>query len=122
MKKTILCCVVACVSVLTSPAFPNGNPAGGVTVSPQTFLLSMEQSGRVTVHTNIAFLGETDVVLKASDSGGVPALCTFADDRGDLVAKFDESEVKAMVAPPEATLELVVEGESVGSDTVRVIE
>lgn len=122
MKKTVLCCIVACVSILTSPAFPNGNPVDGVSVSPQTFLLSMEQSGRVTVHTNIPFLGQTDVVLRAPDSEGVLALCTFADDRGELVAKFDEVDVEAMVAPGEATLYLDVDGINVGDDTVRVIE
>jgi hypothetical protein len=52
----------------------------------------------------------------------VSARAVFADNRGHLVAKFSEDEVKAVVSPPTATLILYVNGADVGSDTVRVIE
>ena len=119
MKKVVL--YVAVVSVLVSfagpAAFPNGNPVDGVSISPQTLLLSWEQSGSVTVHTNIPLVGQPSVTLE-----GIPARVVFADSRGELVAKFSEAAVEAVVAPPEATLTLCVDGVDVGSDTVRVIE
>jgi len=49
---------------------------------------------------------------------------TKADCRGELVAKFDEAAVKAIVEPPSATLTLTgmtIDGDEFsGSDTVKV--
>ena len=95
----------------------------GIAVSPQTFLLSSEQSGKVTVHTFIPY----GIVDKESlELNGVPVRSTKADNRGNLVAFFDELEVEATVAPPEAVMFFTgatLDGNQFkGSDTVKVIE
>ena len=94
-----------------------------VQVAPATLLLSSTQSGQVTVHVTIAY-SRVDL-SRAITLNGIPSSWTFADSRGELVAKFDEVAVKAIVAAPSATLTLTgvtVDGESFeGSDTVRVV-
>ena len=119
MKKALVPVLVIgiCLAFAGQAAFSNANPASPVTISPQTFLLSMEQSGSVTVHTNIPLVGSPTVTLE-----DVSAAAVFADSRGELVAKFSESAVEALVSPPTATLTLYVNGVDIGSDTVRVIE
>ena len=91
-------------------------------MSPSTLILGAEQTAYVKVHTDIAF---TFVDRSSVALNGIPAAWTKEDDRGDLVAAFVEAEVKAIVAPPQATLTLTgttLNGVSfVGSDTVRVI-
>ena len=58
----------------------------------------------------------------------IPVFSTFADDRGNLVAKFKSADVKDLdfVAPSEATLTLTGETNGgisfTGSDTIRVID
>ena len=116
MKKMMLvaaACVLLCFGKM---ALSNGNPASAITISPQTLLLGFEQSGSVTVHTNVPLGGQTSVMLE-----NINARSVYADNQGCLVAKFAEDAVKAIVAPPQATLTLFIDGEDVGSDTVRVI-
>ncbi len=121
MKKLMIS--VAAVAILLGvigPAFSNGGNDGdqtSISVSPQTLLLSSEQSGYVTVHTNIPLAGQVDVTLE-----DIPATHIYADNRGHLVAKFSEDEVKAIVSPPTAVLTLTIDGIAVGADTVRVLE
>lgn len=114
------------VSLLACEAFCNTraiDPDGvGVAVSPQTLILGQDQGGSITVHTDIAYslVAAGTVMLD-----GVAASATFADNLGHLVAKFPEEAIKALVAPPSATLTL--EGvtklgeEFSGDDTVSVI-
>ena len=72
-------------------------------MSPQNILLNSVQGGLITVHAEIAY----DLVEKGSVTlNGVPARSTFSDDCGDLVAKFSEADIKALVSPPSATLTL----------------
>ena len=119
MRKGILISAAVCalLTLIVQPAFPNGNPNSDICVSPQTFLLSMPQGGSVTVHTNIPYARQSNVMLES-----VPARYTFADNRGHLVAKFSEDAVEAIVAPPRAVLTLYIDGDDVGSDAVRVLE
>jgi len=104
-------------------AFPNARTDDplGVAVSPQMLLLSSDQGGEVTVHTAIP-LSSVDRASVALD--GIAATGTGADACGNLVAKFCEADVKAIVSPPEATLTLtgvLTSGETFsGSDTVKV--
>lgn len=94
----------------------------GVAVSPQTFILSLDQGGAVTVHTAIAFAEVDCATLRLN---GIAVDWTHVDSLGHVVGEFNEEAVKAIVAPPEATLTLtgnMKTGESFsGSDTVRVI-
>lgn len=93
----------------------------GVAVSPQTLILNSEQGGFVCVHTDIK-LSAVDTSSLALN--GIPAKGAGADATGCLVASFDEAAVKAIVAPPGATLTLTglyKDGTAfAGSDEVRV--
>ncbi len=94
-----------------------------ISISPKTIVLGCDKGDRVTVHTDIALavVDRTSLAL----SGVLPVLVK-ADSRGNLVAKFDQASIEALVAPPEATL--VLTGTTTdgvpfdGSDTVSVIE
>ena len=93
----------------------------GVAVSPQTLILNQEQSS-VVVHTAIPL---SAVDTSTVTLNGIPVVWTKADARGELVAFFDESAVKAIVTPPSAVLTLsgtMKDGSGFsGSDEVRVI-
>ena len=108
-------------STLVLAGVQRGGEQSPVLISPQTLLLSSEQGGSVVVHMVIPYsqVDSSTVVLD-----GVPALGTKADLRGDLVAYFDEVAIKAIVAPPSATLTLtgnLHDGTPfAGSDTVQV--
>ncbi len=94
----------------------------GVAVSPQTLILSQTQGGTVTVHTAIL---ARDVNAGSLKLNGIAVSWTHVDSRGQIVGEFDETAVKAIVAPPEAVLTLTGTmksgAEFSGSDTVRVI-
>jgi hypothetical protein len=98
-------------------------PSGDVVilVSPQTILLSMDQGGEVTVHAEIYY---SLVDTSQFTLNGIPAQSTYVDNRGELVAKFPEAAVKAVIAPPLAILTLngvTTGGEPFsGSDIVAV--
>mgnify|MGYP005852375717 CR=1 FL=1 len=90
-------------------------------VAPSTLQIGVVQSGSVTAHVGIPY----SVVDPATVTlNGVPASVCFADDRGELVGKFPEGAIKAIVAPPSAVM--VLEGVTKsgvpfsGSCTVRV--
>lgn len=107
-------------------AFANSNSrtddAIGVAVSPQKLLLGTVQSGSVLVHTSISF---SSVATSTLELNGLPAAGAFADSLGHLVASFHEAEVKAIVAPPMATLTLTgsyLSGESFGGSDVVAVE
>lgn len=72
-------------------------------IAPATLQIGVVQSGSVTAHAGIPFsvVDTTSVTLT-----GIPASACFADDRGELVAKFPEDAVKSIVAPPSAVLTL----------------
>jgi hypothetical protein len=101
-------------------------PAVEIQVSPSTVNLEYEGTA-VTVHAEIPYRG---VVTASLLLNGVEVWRTFADNRGELVAKFDVDSVKNIIAPPSATLTLtgVVEtedGEQVpfsGVDVIKVID
>lgn len=89
-------------------------------VSPNTIVLKSEGT-LISVHTDIAYSAVDTASLTLN---GIPVAWTKADDRGQLVAKFNQSDVKEIVAPPSATLELsgyTKSGESFsGTDTIAV--
>ena len=76
----------------------------------------------VTLHTDVAYASVADVAAAVNGQEVVVA-SAFADDRGNLVAQLAFEEVVAIVAPPEATIDLavVVAGQTLNaSETVRV--
>lgn len=124
-RKLVLLAAAACMLGLIGPVFSNGKAdhESSIVVSPQTLVLSMDQGGAVTVHTNIPFASVDESSLTLND---VPAEAAWPDNRGHLVARFDEQAIEDLVEPPSATL--VLEGVYQsggpfdGSDEVRVIE
>lgn len=123
--RNVVKVMLGLVLMSTAVVLAGGQQGGGqspVLISPQTLLLGTEQGGSVVVHMAIP-ASQVDSSTVALD--GVAALSTWADSRGDLVASFDEAAIKAIVAPPSATLTLtgnLHDGTPfAGSDTVRVI-
>ena len=93
-----------------------------IKIAPAT--LNLEFKGPwITVHTDIDYDTVDTTTLELDE---IPVFLTFADDRGNLVAKFKSADVKAIVVPSEATLTLTGEtdvgGSFEGSDTIRVID
>ncbi len=98
-----------------------------IQIAPATLNLNLDRPS-VTVHTSLMYSVVDNSTLKLND---IPADSTFADDRGNLVARFNSTKVKAIVTgeidvPYEATLNLTGEKKDgtsfTGSDTVRVID
>ena len=129
MKRTLVAALMLVLvgGVLAGTAFCASALLGGtidvcVTVSPSTIVLGLDKGASVTVHTDIALSAVDGASVALS---GVPAYLTKADCRGNLVAKFHQEEIEAIIAPPEATLVLTgitTDGAPFsGSDTVRVI-
>jgi hypothetical protein len=79
------------------------NRTVNIEIAPKTLLLGSTQGGEVTVHAEIAYSAVDHASLTL---GGIAVSWTKSDSRGELVAKFDEGAVKAIVTPPAATLEL----------------
>jgi len=129
VKRTVVClCALGVVSGwFIGAESSKGSDGTGVldiqiTVSPNTIVLGCDKGSLVTVHTDIALsaVDRTSVELN-----GVPALFTKSDLQGNLVAKFDQAAIEAIIAPPKATLVLtgVTKDDTPfsGTDTVRVI-
>ncbi|HUT34391.1 MAG TPA: hypothetical protein VNE39_12975 [Planctomycetota bacterium] len=93
-----------------------------IAVSPSTISLG-SKGGVVSVHADIPF---SVVDCTTLDLSGLPAQSAFADDRGDLVVKVSLERVKAIIAPPSATLTLTGATKDgvpfTGTDTIRVVE
>jgi len=116
--------VVAFVGLaLGTHASANGTIDVDVQVSPHTIVLGLDKGSAITVHTDIAYSAVDGASVALS---GVAATSTFADSCGNLVGKFSQASIEAIVAPPSATLVLIgmtKDGMAFsGSDTVRVID
>jgi len=73
-----------------------------IKVTPRVLVLDSEGT-LVTVHTDIAYYAVDTASLTLN---GIPIAWTKADARGNLVAKFNQDDVKDIVAPPSFALEL----------------
>jgi hypothetical protein len=73
-----------------------------IVISPKVIVFD-SQSTWLTVHTDIALSDVDTGSIKLND---LAVSWTKADARGNLVAKFDINEVKAIVAPDEAAFVL----------------
>ena len=122
--KQLLCVTLFAALLLHAPAAFGGARTDdplGVAISPQMLLLGTAQSGTVVVHTDIPLSAVDRLTLELD---GIPAVGSYADALGHLVAVFDEGAVKSIVAPPWVELTLsgyLVNGEVFyGSDAVMV--
>lgn len=119
MKRIMLrvCSFCLMLSVLSLAAFADEIV---IKVTPSAIVLESDGTW-VTVHTDIALSAVDTSTLTLN---GVEVAWTKADAKGNLVAKFAQADIKAIIAPPEATLELVGMTEAgvefSGSDTVLV--
>lgn len=122
MKKlylTCLCAVVLALGYSVGPAWCETVP---VDIAPN--VVNIQSQGTwVTVHVEIAY----DSVASASVTlNGIPVNTTFADNCGDLVAKFQINRVKEVLTPGD--VELTLEGDTIwggsfsGTGTITVID
>ncbi len=93
--------------------------------SPSVAVLHSVAAGDcMTVHTNLRF-SRVDTTLPV-ELNGLPAYSVFPDNRGNLVAKFNLTALRELLAPPAITLTLTgvtIDAEVFsGSDVVRVLE
>lgn len=93
-----------------------------IAVSPNVFNLD-SQGTWVTVHADIPYSSVSGASVTLN---GIPVEATFADDCGDLVAKFDLNTVKAILSLGAFELRLTGltkdGGTFSGTDTVVVIQ
>ena len=129
MKKTInialktLILTIILAMLISSPILANGS-ADGIEVSPNVINLD-SKGGSFSIHTNIPFSIVQDVSLSA-DGNIIPISATFADDRGDLVVKFNPRNEDGgyLISVGDVTFELTVSsysGLTTYYDIVRVI-
>ena len=99
MKKIKVLFAFACIALMAtiSPlASLAEEVAIGIDVAPNVINIG-SSSTWVTVHADIAFtdVDESTTSIKLTVEGGIfPNVSCFADDRGNLVAKFDMVAVK----------------------------
>lgn len=91
-----------------------------IIVQPKTIVFDSESTW-LTVHTDIALSAVDTSSIAIND---LAVSWTKADAKGNLVAKFDINEIKAIVSAPEATFTLTgLRNDGVaftGTDTVPV--
>jgi hypothetical protein len=95
-----------------------------IKLSPQSVnLVSQADGDWMTVHTDMPYALVDTSTLELS---GIPAAVAYADDRGNLVAKFGLADVEAIVEPPAAELTLTgltADGAPfAGSDVLQVLD
>lgn len=99
-----------------------------IVVSPQVIMLHNDTTPHLTVHAAIPYLivdaDSIQLAIKDVANSEIDSAFAFADDRGDLVAKFEAAKVKSMLTLGEATFILTgsrTDGTSFrGEDTVSV--
>jgi len=96
-------CLLLLVATLVAGAASGGGRMTEVAIriAPAVLQLDTVQGGEITVHAAIPL---NSVDTSSITLSGVPALYTKSDARGNLVAKFDEGAIEALVSPPRATL------------------
>lgn len=98
--------ISVCMFALLVTTFIAGSMAADmgidITVQPKVLVI-VSESEWLTVHTDIALSAVDTTSLMLN---GLAVSWTKADAKGNLVAKFDVDEVKAMVAPGDVAFEL----------------
>lgn len=130
----LLTCVVTLALVVGAPSFFGTSVEAAtdadeieIMVSPGTIVLDSEGTW-VTVHADIRYWVVDSLTLSLN---GIPVTFTKADDRGDLVAKFNLDDVKDILDEDvlkAGCVELRLDGTTKddedfgGVDTVRVVK
>ncbi len=121
MKNLLVSCVALGAMLVCSGAGLAGDTVVNIQVSPNVINMKAPVPS-VTVHADIPY----SLVAGGVTLNGVSASSLFADDCGNLVAKFPADAIKAVIdvgTSVEMTLEgtLDVGGTFVGTDFVKVI-
>lgn len=124
-KSYVVAAIVLLVVVCSGLVMANKASDGEgycITITPKTLVLSSPDTV-VSVHSNIPYSSVDTVSLTLN---GIDAIFTKADACGDLVVKFNQADVKDIVAPDSAILTLegkLKSGEPFNaSDTITVKE
>lgn len=96
-----------------------------IQVSPHVIVEHSKSNAAITIHADVSYgLVALETVALQIGADEIEAGSVFPDDRGDLVAKFSRDAVLDCIAPPEATLTLVLELKDgtplTGTETVAV--
>jgi hypothetical protein len=83
-----------------------------ITISPRVLVLDYSGT-RITIHTKIqaSEVVGSSVYIEVNSAGRVDPCSVFADDCGNLVAKFEVEQVRVFVQPPSA--EIILHGDLV---------
>lgn len=121
MSKVFASIVGVLATVVLAAAVQGADLTVPIVISPST--INLESAGTwVTVHAEIPY---SQVASASVTLDGIPVKVTFADNRGDLVAKFAVGDVRGIVQPGPAELTLSGltrdGGTFAGTDMVKVI-
>jgi hypothetical protein len=121
MRRIVACFAGVLAAMLLAADARGEELTVPIVISPST--INLQAAGTwVTVHAEIDY---SDVVGASVTLDGIPVKATFADNRGDLVAKFLVGDVREIVQPGTAELRLCGQtrdgGTFSGTDTVKVI-
>jgi len=119
-SSKILCVSALFLCVIAGPAFSEDSTID-IDIAPSTLNLAY-QGQVVTIHTDIPY----NLVAGATvELNGLPIAWWKSDDRGYFVAKFDVSDVKAIVEPGTAVLTLTGYTKDgaffSGTSTIRIV-
>ena len=121
MRKLVASLAAVLAPVILATAVHGADVNVPIVISPST--VNLQAAGTwVTVHAEIDY---ADVVGASVTLDDIPVKATFADNRGDLVAKFLVGDVRGIVTP--GTAELTLSGTTrdggtfSGTDSVKVI-
>ena len=121
MKKSIASIASVLATLVLAAAAHAADLVVPIVVAPST--INLQAAGEwVTVHAEIDY---SDVQAASVTLNGIPVKATFADSRGELVAKFLVGDVRGIVQPGTAELTLsgtTRDGDTFsGTDMVKVI-
>ncbi len=109
MRRSIISVIAICLAIgliAMSPSIGRAQDAT-IKVAPNVLVIS-SQGTKVTIHSNIpaGTVNVSTLGLSIDGAGSLIPISTFADARGQLVAKFDMEEVKGIVNVPSTVLTL----------------
>ena len=109
MRRSITSVIAICLALVLIAMHPSIGRAQGETIKVSPDVLVISSSGtKVTIHSNIpaGTVNVSTLGLSIDGIGLLEPIATFADARGQLVAKFDLGDVKSLVTVPSAELTL----------------
>ncbi len=123
-KAAILIAVVVAISVFAlCDAMAQADVM--IKVSPNNLAIS-SMGTKVTIHSNIpaGSVNVSTLELTVDGEGPLKPSATFADDRGNLVAKFNMNDVKSLVSVGRVAFTMTGDyfagGDFTATDVIRV--